>query len=255
MERKFYEEYYTLERTNWWFKVRNQILMDRIAQTTSQGNLLKILNIGAGTGCTSELLQQFGEVTSIEYDDYCVTFMQGKLPFEIQQGSILDLQFEDGSFDLVCAFDVIEHVEDDATAVREMKRVCRSGGYIIVSVPAFEFLWSYHDVVNHHHRRYTLSRLKKVFEENCLAERSSGKLVYCTYFNSLLFPPIAVFRLISSWLPQKLIRRGSGADNHVVPAGSPVNKLLEKVFAIERPLLQRGWRFPFGVSAMLVWQM
>jgi len=255
MEKKYYEEYYTLERTNWWFKVRNCILMERIKTIAGGRNDLKILNIGAGTGRTTELLQAFGEVTSVEYDAYCVAFTRDKLPFEIKQGSILALPFADQSFDMVCAFDVIEHVENDGLAVREMKRVCRNGGNVIVSVPAFQFLWSHHDVINHHHRRYTLKGLQKVFDNNHVANRPQGKIVYSTYFNTLLFPPVAAFRLIAEWLPQKLIRRGTGADNHVIPQGSPLNRLLELIFSIERPLLRRGVHLPFGVSAMLVYKM
>ncbi|WP_448520252.1 class I SAM-dependent methyltransferase [Rhodoflexus sp.] len=255
MERKYYEEYYTLERTNWWFKVRNRILMERIEQFANGRTDLKILNIGAGTGRTTELLQAFGEVSSIEYDAYCVAFTRDKLPFEVQEGSILDLQFADASFDLVCAFDVIEHVEDDALAVREMKRVCRPGGHVMVSVPAFQFLWSHHDVINHHHRRYTMTGLRQIFEENHAANHPHGKIIYSTYFNSLLFPPVAAFRLIAEWLPKNLIRKGTGADNNVVPEGSPVNRLLEGIFGIERPMLRNGWKFPFGVSAMLIYQV
>lgn len=255
MEKKYYEEYYKLERTNWWFKVRNLILMERIATISGGKTDLKILNIGAGTGRTTELLQAFGEVTSIEYDAYCVAFAQDKLPFEVHEGSILDLQFADQAFDLVCAFDVIEHVEDDGLAVREMKRVCRNGGHVIVSVPAFQFLWSHHDVINHHYRRYTMAGLKEVFRKNHVQERKKGSIIYTTYFNTLLFPPVAAFRLIAEWLPKKLIRRGTGADNNVVPEGSPVNRVLEGLFGIERPLLHGGIRFPFGVSAMLVYEM
>ncbi|MCS7019199.1 MAG: class I SAM-dependent methyltransferase [Cytophagales bacterium] len=255
MEKQYYEEYYTLERTHWWFKVRNQILMEQIAQLAEGKTDLNILNIGAGTGHTSELLQQFGKVTSIEYDDYCVAFMQGKLPFPIEKGSILSLQFADNSFDIVCAFDVIEHVADDGLAVREMKRVCRPGGYVIVSVPAFQFLWSHHDVVNHHHRRYTLPALRRLFCENHTTGKTTGRIVRDTYFNTLLFPPVAAFRLIAEWLPAALIRKKSGADNHVLPPKSPVNRLLEHIFACERPLLRSGMRFPFGVSAMLVWHV
>ncbi len=255
MERKYYEEYYTLERTNWWFKVRNHILMEQVATIANGRTDLKILNIGAGTGRTTELLQAFGQVTSVEYDAYCVAFTRDKLPFEIQEGSILELQFPDHSFDLVCAFDVIEHVEDDGLAVREMKRVCRKGGSVIVSVPAFQFLWSHHDVINHHHRRYTMTGLKQLFSSNHANGKPHGGIVYTTYFNSLLFLPIATFRLIAKWLPKKLIRKGTGADNHVVPEGSPVNRLLESLFGIERPLLRGGLRFPFGVSAMLVYRM
>jgi ubiquinone/menaquinone biosynthesis C-methylase UbiE len=249
VEKQYYQEYYELERKNWWFVVRNQILMERIKKQMNPQSPLKILNVGVATGSTSELLTQFGEVTSIEYDQDCCDFARGKTGLNIIQGSILELPFPDKSFDLVCAFDVIEHVEDDAKAVNELKRVCKSGGYVSVSVPAFQFLWSHHDVINHHFRRYTMAMLKEVF-----LKEKNGVIQYTTYFNSILFPPIAGFRLVSELIPKKWIRKGTGADNHVFDQESFTSKLLLGLFNVERPLLKSGLTFPFGVSAMLCWQ-
>jgi SAM-dependent methyltransferase len=249
MEKQYYQEYYELERKNWWFRVRNQILMERIKKIIPRGKPLKILNVGVATGSTSELLCKFGEVTSIEYDKECAEFTQKKTGLPIINGSILELPFEDKSFDLVCAFDVIEHVEDDIKGVSELKRVCKSDSWVIVSVPAFMFLWSHHDVINHHFRRYTMQLLKEVF-----LKEINGKIAYATYFNSFLFLPIATFRLASELIPQKWIRKGTGADNHIFAQESLTSKLLFQIFNIEKPLLNGGLTFPFGVSAMLCWK-
>jgi len=249
MDKQYYQEYYELERKNWWFRVRNQILMERIKKEVSPKKPLKILNVGVATGSTSELLRQFGEVTSIEYDKDCCEFAQEKTGMPIINGSILELPFADNSYDLVCAFDVIEHVEDDSKAVSELKRVCKPDGWVSVSVPAFMFLWSHHDVINHHFRRYTMAELKSVF-----AKEQSGKVTYTTYFNSLLFLPIAAFRLASELIPKQWIRKGTGADNHVFEQESLTSKVLLQIFSIEKPLLNSGFSFPFGVSAMICWQ-
>lgn len=250
MEKQYYQEYYELERKNWWFRVRNQILMERVATLLKGKQSLKILNVGVATGSTSELLTQFGEVVSIEYDADCCEFAKEKTGLNIVQGSILELPFEDGSYDLVCAFDVIEHVKDDGKAVSELKRVCKSDGWVVVSVPAFMFLWSHHDVINHHYRRYTMSMLQEVF-----LKEKNGQIAYKSYFNSILFLPIAAFRLVSEAIPKKWIRKGTGADNHVFPQESIVSKLLFQIFSMEKPLLKSGITFPFGVSAMLCWKM
>ncbi|HKR04883.1 MAG TPA: class I SAM-dependent methyltransferase, partial [Bacteroidia bacterium] len=196
MNEPYYREYYQLERNNWWFKVRAQIIMQHLKKVLKHENDLKILNIGAATGRTSELLNQFGNVTSLEYDKDCCEFVRQKLKMEIINGSILELPFADKTFDLVCAFDVIEHVENDFAGVEEMKRVCKSGGIICVTVPAFMQLWSHHDVVNQHYRRYLMPGLLKLFNDQ------EGQIIYKTYFNSILFIPIYFFRLLSKIVPE-----------------------------------------------------
>ncbi len=249
MEKQYYQEYYELERKNWWFRVRNQLLMQRVQKLIPSAKPIRILNVGVATGSTSELLSQWGEVTSIEYDKECAEFAQEKTGLPIINGSILELPFADNTFDLVCAFDVIEHIEDDAKGVSELKRVCKSEGWVAVSVPAFMFLWSHHDVINHHFRRYTMSLLKGVFLKD-----TSGKIAYSSYFNSLLFLSIATFRLASELIPKKWIRKGTGADNHIFAQESWTSKLLFQIFNLEKPWLNSGLTFPFGVSAMLCWK-
>ena len=245
MNKDYYVEYYTLEREHWWFVVRAGIIKDRIAPYLNNQKSCKILNIGAATGSTSELLSQFGEVTSIEYDADCCAFTRERTNLQVQHGSILDLDFPDNNFDLVCAFDVIEHVEDDQLAVEEMQRVCKPGGLVYITVPAYNFLWSEHDEVNHHFRRYTLGGLKKLFD------RKRVKFLYHSYFNSLLFIPIATFRLLSKMIPSSWYRKGAGADNTILDNDSIVNKILFQIFNMERKLL-KVMKFPFGVSIMLL---
>lgn len=250
MDRKYYEEYYQLERKHWWFQVRGHLLMDIVRKQSKGAKNLKILNIGAATGLTSQLLQEFGEVTSVEYDQECSDFTREKIGINIQQGTILDLAFADQSFDLVCAFDVIEHVEDDHLAVREMKRVCKTGGIVFVAVPAFMWLWSHHDVVCHHYRRYTMKSLLAVFNK-----QNIGQIVYKTYFNSALFLPIAAFRLLSRLIPQAWIRSGAGTDNTLISTESATSKLLYAIFNAEKNLMKNGMKFPFGVSVTVCCQV
>ncbi len=155
MNAAYYKEYYHIEREHWWFLVRNQIIMNHLRRQLPTNRPLKILNVGIATGRTSELLTEFGSVKSVEYDQECFEFTKSAVPsLDLIQGSILELPFEDQSYDLVCALDVIEHVEDHQLAVREMQRVCKPNGLVCVTVPAFMFLWNQHDDVNHHVRRY-----------------------------------------------------------------------------------------------------
>ncbi|MFN4083935.1 MAG: class I SAM-dependent methyltransferase [Bacteroidia bacterium] len=244
MDKNYYVEYFTLERSNWWFKARLAILKNQLEKIAKGKNNLKILNIGAATGATSEMLEAFGTVKSIEYDKECFEFVKEKLNIDIEQGSILDLNFEENTFDIVCAFDVIEHVHDDEKAAYEMRRVCKKNGYIFVTVPAFMSLWGPHDVVNHHYRRYKIKRLKHIFSLN-------SRLEFVSYFNTLLFIPIFMVRFLSNLTPWLLKREGSGSDFGMFKSAW-LNVLFYTIFILEKPILSKRIRLPFGVSAMII---
>ncbi|GAB1856357.1 class I SAM-dependent methyltransferase [Flavobacteriaceae bacterium MHTCC 0001] len=247
MDRQYYNAYFKLERNHWWFKVREKIIFERIKRLLDKPKDLKVLNIGAATGKTSQMLSYFGEVTSIEYDQTCCDFVQEKLAIPIVNASITDLPLQSSSYDLVCAFDVIEHVEDDALAIREMKRVCKNGGVICVTVPAYMTLWSNHDDVNKHFRRYILGDIIRLFKSCNLNN------VYSSYFNTILFLPILMFRKVSNIIPKKYIRQGAGSDFELKGQHNFINSFLGKIFSLEIILL-RYFKFLFGVSIITLWK-
>lgn len=246
MDKNYYKEYFRLERNHWWFKVRGKIIIFLIDKSfeTAHPKTLKVLNIGAATGKTSEILAKYGEVTSLEFDLDCCIFAKNELGLDIINGSILELPFDNDSFDVVCAFDVIEHVENDLQAIAEMKRVCKKGGMLTVTVPAFMSLWSHHDFVNQHYRRYTQKTLVEIFNVN---ELKANKL---TYYNTLLFLPIFIFRILSNLVPKRWIRNGAGSDATITAEKGFFNTLMEKIFSLELYLL-KFLNFPFGVSIYL----
>ncbi|MBC8883666.1 class I SAM-dependent methyltransferase [Flavobacterium piscinae] len=186
MNHDYYKEYYLLERNHWWFKARERIISNLIKKLISDNNYtsgeISILNIGCSTGRSSEYLSEFGKVTSIEYDEFCCEFAREKTGLEIIHGSITELPFTVEKFDLVCAFDVIEHVEDDQLAVNEMKRVLKENGVIFITVPAFMSLWSHHDEINQHFRRYKLNEVDHLFKLE-----KNGKTIFSSYFNFFFF--------------------------------------------------------------------
>ena len=249
MDKNYYKKYYTLEREHWWFAARAEILMSQIRRIFGNRNDLKILNIGVATGYSSELLQQFGTVTSVEFDQDCYEFTRDVVKIPIQQGSILSLNFPDNAFDLVCAFDVIEHVEDDRLAVSEMRRVSRKNGVIFVSVPAFMFLWSEHDVVNHHFRRYTSKILRGLFSEH-------DTPIFQSYFNFWLFFPIAAVRVALRLLTKKHLAKPEDAQSDFdnFKSGGLVNSVLKTVFLSENILLKCFIVLPVGVSLLSSWR-
>ena len=242
MDKAYYQEYFDYERQNWWFRVRYQII-EHFFKKNIESNA-RILNIGVATGHSTEILMKYGDVTSLEYDKDCCQFTEEALEIKIINGSITNLPFPDNSFDAVCAFDVIEHVEDDKLAVGEVARVCKPGGKVFITVPAFMTLWSKHDEVNQHFRRYRAPEVLNLFK--------TWKTLHSTYFNTLLFVPVFIFRSIAKLFPN-FRRTRSGSDFSVVPQKSVLNKLFYAIFRAEYHLL-KSMKFPFGVSYLYIGQ-
>ncbi|MCA6449678.1 MAG: methyltransferase domain-containing protein [Chitinophagaceae bacterium] len=250
MDKAYFNEYYHLERKNWWFTVRRKILSERIEYLLGKPRNITSLNVGAATGTTSDMLTRFGQVTSVEYDVDCCNFAKTYMTTPILQGSITELPFPKESFDLVCAFDVIEHVENDHIAVEELIRVCKPGGHIVVTVPAYAFLWGPHDIINQHYRRYTLKELVQLFGSR------KGRIIYKTYFNAILFVPIASFRLDVSLCNRFIKKKESKgmSDHQVFGTAGVFNSLLAGLFNIDYYLLKAGLHLPTGVSIMIVFK-
>jgi SAM-dependent methyltransferase len=242
MDKAYYSDYFHLERNHWWFLARRKILHDYV-DSLAKGKRLRILNVGAATGASSEMLAEFGEVTSIEYDKDCCEFVQRNLNREFICASITDLPFEDHSFDLVCAFDVVEHVGDHEKAIDEMFRVCNIDGDVLCTVPAYMFLWSHHDVVNQHCRRYTKKNFRSLFSKK-------GKIQFTSYFNTILFIPIALFRFFDRLFKPKFVRKDAGSDFSVTK-----NKMLDSIFyrimLADNFFIRARIALPFGVSVLL----
>jgi SAM-dependent methyltransferase len=248
MEPAYYDEYYRNEREHWWFRARESILRRQMERMISEGRIPsrpRILNIGAATGRSSQWLRELGDVVSLEYDGDCCRLTRERTGLELVEGTILDLPWESDSFDVVCSFDVIEHVEDDNGAVAEMNRVCRKNGILFVTVPASPLLWSEHDEINHHFRRYRIRELKALFK-GC-------NLLLCSGFNSLLFAPIAVHRVARRMADCLRMERNRKLKSDFSRSQFPTfNGLLETVFRLENIWLSRGIGLPWGVSAMII---
>lgn len=252
MNHEYYKEYYDLERNHWWFRARERIISNLtkklIRKNFSSLEEISILNIGCSTGRSSEYLSEFGKVTSIEYDEFCCEFAREKTGLEIIHGSITELPFSKEKFNLVCAFDVIEHVEDDQLAVNEMKRVLKENGIIFITVPAFMSLWSHHDEINQHFKRYKLGEVNSLFEND-----KKGKRIFSSYFNFFLFLPIYLFRKLSNLLKLGDKRKGAGSDFETFNPGL-VNTLLYYLMKTESYFINSKISFPFGVSILFTWK-
>lgn len=246
MDKIYYEEYFDLERNHWWFRARKEIINSLLKKNVA-GNNNQVLNVGAATGETSTWLSSYGKVTSVEYEKECCDFVKQKLNLDFIPASVTELPFAENKFELVTAFDVIEHVEDHHMAIAEMTRVCKPGGVIAITVPAFEFLWSKHDDINHHQRRYRMQELEKLFEKH------RGKIIFKSYFNSILFLPVALTRILANIFPFIVNRKGSGSD-FSYSGGRVSSFLFFRLMKSEKFWLVRGFSFPAGISLILLFR-
>lgn len=241
MERDVYARLHKLESDHWWFVARRAILRHVISQRLFRSKPLRILEAGCGTGGNLKLLQEFGTVTAFEPDDEARALARQNDDADIRPGHLPDgVPGDRDQFDLVAAFDVLEHVEQDVESLHTLTSRLSPGGCVIITVPALAWLWSRHDETHHHYRRYSRAQLMELIDQAGL------RPVTVTYFNTLLFPLIAGVRMIN-WL----LGDRAGSDDRM-PSG-PVNSLLKAVFASERRLIGQV-RLPIGVSLLAVAQ-
>lgn len=242
MDQRFYEQYYELEDQHWWFRGRRRIfiaLLDRELGTRATGR--RVLDVGCGTGAMLGHLARYGEVDGVEMSAEAVGLCGRRGQTRVTQATGHELPFPDASFDLVTALDVIEHIEDDRSAVEEMVRVLRPGGYLLLAVPAFRFLWGPQDDISHHFRRYRARELERRATEAGLVPRR------VSYFNMVLFPAIATIRLLR-------FNRMANADRHrsdfeLNRSSGMLNSALARLFGLESYLVARR-KLPFGVSVL-----
>lgn len=226
MDRIVYDRMAAHDTTHWWYRARREILADYLTREAALPKGARILEIGCGTGHNLPMLAGFGEVDAIEIDPAARGFAAERLGKPVGDAPLPALTgVERSAYDLVAVLDVVEHVEDDVAALKGMAEVLKPGGAILVTVPAHPWMWSAHDTVNHHHRRYSKRTLDKAIRNAGL--RHNG----LRYFNSLLFPVAVAARVAG-----KLTGKDDSDDS---PPAAPVNKALEVVFRLERHLVGR----------------
>ena len=226
MDRLAYREMAELDQKHWWYRARRDILADLIRREVPTAGNARILEIGCGTGHNLAMLGRFGQIDAIELDDESRALAEERLGRSIMSARLPELEgIADRHYDFIAALDVIEHIDDDFGAIAAIAAKLKPGGKFMMTVPAHRWMWSAHDVVNHHKRRYSKSGLKRLIEGSPL------KLEKVGYFNSLLFP-LAVADRVSSKL------RGKDEAEVKLPAAW-LNKSLEAVFRAERHLVGR----------------
>ena len=238
MERIVYDRMAELDQLHWWYRARREViaaLIRRHALPPKDGTLLEV---GCGTGHNLPMLETFGTVDAIEIDEAARGLAEKRLGRPVHGSRLPELPgIAEGHYDLIGAFDVIEHIDDDTAAVASLARRLKLGGKLVVTVPAHQWMWSAHDVVNHHQRRYSKARLK------ALIDGSPLKLEKIGYFNSLLFPLAVGARLAGK------VAGKDSSDDTLPPR--PMNWAFEKIFGLERYLVGR-LPLPPGLSLFAV---
>jgi SAM-dependent methyltransferase len=238
MERVIYQHMEEFDGKHWWYRARRRILAALIRREVHLPPNAVVLDVGCGSGHNLPMLGEFGTVDAVELDDQARAIAARRLGRPVMNAPLPELDgVPDRHYDLIGAFDVIEHIQDDRGALESIAKKLKPGGTLLMTVPAHQWMWSSHDVLNHHKRRYSKGSLKRLIDGSPLKLRKVG------YFNSLLFPVAVAQRMASK------LRGNEDADLALPPA--PLNGALEAVFASERHLVGR-LPFPPGLSLFAV---
>lgn len=240
MEEGAYKTMAENERVHWWFCGRRKILMSVLNKLT-KNKFERALDIGCGTGGSMLDISRFAKIVEgVEPSTQAIFFAKKNYPgLKIVQ-AVFPNEIPDDKYDLITMFDVLEHIKSDENAVNAVSKLLLPGGMAIITVPAFQFLWSQHDEHLHHFRRYTILSMK-----NLISTNKNISIEYICYYNSLLFLPILLSRLY-----HKIMKFRSCGDDEKVPKKF-VNKILQSIFSLERFWLPYR-SLPFGVSILCI---
>jgi SAM-dependent methyltransferase len=231
---------FRVEQEHWWYTGRRKILTGFVEEICRQvtDRRPRILDVGCGTGANLLMLSEYGEAEGVDISEAALAFCRERGLDKVRLGAGEKLPYEDGTFDLVTALDVVEHMDDDLAGLREMRRVLRPGGRVLLFVPTFMFLWGLQDDVSNHRRRYRLPELRRVLEQ------AGFEIERTTYANITFFLPILVMR-------QLMRLTGLKADSENNINVTALNGVLGGVFGAESWLL-KFMNLPFGVSGLCV---
>ncbi len=240
MKEHTYPIMFRVEQSHWWYAGRRKILasfLEDICRRVTDRRP-RILDVGCGTGANLLMLSQYGDAEGVDVSEDALAFCRERGLEKVKLGAAEKLPYDDGTFDLVTALDVVEHLDNDLAGLREMRRVLRPGGHVVLFVPTFMFLWGLQDDVSNHRRRYRLPELRRVLEQ------AGFEIERTTYANITFFLPILLAR--------KLMRvTGIKAESENNINVSAFNGLLGGMLGAESVVL-KYMNIPFGVSGLCV---
>lgn len=223
-------------KEHFWFRGKRDFI-DGLFTSVHADKQQKILDIGAGTGDDIMMLKQHGNIYALDIDEQALSLIDDALVVEKKLGSACAIPYQAGTFDVVVAFDVLEHVEDDSLMVDEIMRVLKSGGHFIFTVPAFNCLYSSHDRTLGHHRRYNKAMITQLLDKK-MRKQTLG------YWFCLLFAPALMQRFLTKKASSSSIKQFP----HVL------NQLFYGAVKMENWCIKKGLRMPFGLSVYGVYR-
>jgi SAM-dependent methyltransferase len=241
MQKVVYHSNYEIEESYFWFLARNEILSKIIKDKTTLKSSDNVADIGCGTGGFAKVLQQDlnFNVTCIDTEELAIEYCKKRGLNDLHLGDLKSfLDVKSKKYKAAFMLDVIEHIPDDQEVVNQVYQLLETDGYFIAAVPAFQWLWSKHDEIHMHYRRYNQNNFKKIFIN------AGFEVQYVSYFNTFLFLPAVFKRFLD-----KLLKRES--DKPVDEVSSLINNLFLKIFKSEKNLLGKI-AFPFGLSILLI---
>jgi SAM-dependent methyltransferase len=244
MERNEYITMHRLETTHWWFAGKRFLVTATLDRCFAPSSIRHaILDIGCGTGMMMQAMESHGRTYGLEVSPDAIRLSKQRgLHRIVRSNAGTDLPFKNAAFDAVTCLDVLEHLDDDRNLIKEIFRVVKPGGYVIVTVPAFQIQWSRHDVAIHHKRRYT---------KQMMLDRTAGypwRIRKASYFNMVLFLPILAIRKARGLLSTEV---QTPRSDFALKLPGCLNDALSWLMITEIKCL-RCMDFPFGVSFVLV---
>jgi SAM-dependent methyltransferase len=233
-----------VDEQHWWYRGRRRIIAAELEHLELPAGG-RVLDAGCGSGRTMVDLARYGEVAGIELSEDAAEIARNRGCGEVVIGRVQELPWEANTFDLITCLDVIEHLPDDRAALQELRRVSKPGGWALLTVPAYQSLWSSHDEANHHYRRYSRRSLRAA------AIDAGWGVCRTTSFNSLLLPPAAAFRLAQR---RRNPNSNGGASPELRIGPAWVNAALEAPLRLEARWIGRGGTLGAGLSLMALLQ-
>lgn len=240
MQEIVYHKNFELEESYWWFVARNEIVKNTILKRTDLNKGAMVLDVGCGTGGFAKLISDSFTPICMDTSDIALEYCRKRGIKQLHNSILQDFPAEQVDFDAITMLDVIEHIEDDQSVINTAFQISKPNGWFIATVPAYQNMWSWHDEMHHHYRRYSINQITE------LIKKAGFSVKYASYFNTFLFLP--------AWLKRKIekITKETGEGRPPVDEVSPLlNKIFKSVFLLEKPLLEKA-ALPFGLSIIVL---